>query len=153
VIALPTVLLAFLYGQSRIFFVMSRDGLLPRGLSKVSARTGTPVATTLFTAVLVAALAGVARLDEIAALANAGTLAAFTAVGLCLVVLRKREPNRVRKFRTPLAYVVGPLAVIGCVYLFFSLPSTTQLYFLAWNVLGLIAYFAYGRRNAVLGKG
>jgi len=153
VIALPTVLLAFLYGQSRIFFVMSRDGLLPRGLSKVSARTGTPIATTLFTAVLVAALAGVARLDEIAALANAGTLAAFTAVGLCLVVLRKREPNRVRKFRTPLAYVVGPLAVIGCVYLFFSLPSTTQLYFLAWNVVGLIAYFAYGRRNAVLGKG
>ncbi|MCS4235845.1 amino acid permease [Stenotrophomonas sp. BIGb0135] len=152
VIALPTVLLAFLYGQSRIFFVMSRDGLLPRGLSKVSARTGTPIATTLFTAVLVAALAGVARLDEIAALANAGTLAAFTAVGLCLVVLRKREPNRVRKFRTPLAYVVGPLAVIGCLYLFFSLPSKTQLYFLAWNVLGLIAYFAYGRRHAVLGK-
>jgi APA family basic amino acid/polyamine antiporter len=68
------------------------------------------------------------------------------------VVLRKREPNRVRKFRTPLAYVVGPLAMIGCVYLFFSLPSTTQLYFLGWNVLGLIAYFAYGRRNAVLGK-
>ena len=152
VIALPTVLLAFLYGQSRIFFVMSRDGLLPRGLSKVSARTGTPIATTLFTAVLVAALAGVARLDEIAALANAGTLAAFTAVGLCLVVLRVREPGRVRKFRTPLAFIVGPLAVIGCLYLFFSLPSKTQLYFLAWNVVGLIAYFAYGRRNAVITK-
>ncbi len=152
VIALPTVLLAFLYGQSRIFFVMSRDGLLPRGLSKVSARTGTPIATTLFTAVLVAALAGVARLDEIAALANAGTLAAFTAVGLCLVVLRVREPGRVRKFRTPLAFIVGPLAVIGCLYLFFSLPSKTQLYFLAWNVVGLIAYFAYGRRNAVIDK-
>ena len=88
--------------------------MLPRGLSKVSARTGTPIATTLFTAVLVAALAGVARLDEIAALANAGTLAAFTAVGLCLVVLRVREPGRVRKFRTPLAFIVGPLAVIGC---------------------------------------
>ncbi|WP_040279137.1 amino acid permease, partial [Xanthomonas citri] len=88
IIALPTVLLAFLYGQSRIFFVMSRDGLLPRGLSKVNARTGTPVAITLFTAVLVAALAGVARLDEIAALANAGTLAAFTAVAACLLVLR-----------------------------------------------------------------
>ncbi len=94
IIALPTVLLAFLYGQSRIFFVMSRDGLLPRRLSKVNARTGTPVATTLFTAVVVSALAGVARLDEIAALANAGTLAAFTAVGICLVVLRLREPNR-----------------------------------------------------------
>jgi len=80
IIALPTVLLAFLYGQSRIFFVMSRDGLLPRGLSKVNARTGTPVATTLFTAVVVSALAGVARLDEIAALANAGSMGAMGAV-------------------------------------------------------------------------
>lgn len=153
VIALPTVLLAFLYGQSRIFFVMSRDGLLPRGLSRVSARTGTPIATTAFTAVLVAALAGVARLDEIAALANAGTLAAFTAVAACMLVLRRREPDRPRSFRTPLAWVVGPLAIAGCLYLFFSLPSRTQLYFAIWNVVGLVAYVAYGRRNAVLGKG
>lgn len=152
VIALPTVLLAFLYGQSRIFFVMSRDGLLPRGLSRVSARTGTPIATTAFTAVLVAALAGVARLDEIAALANAGTLAAFTAVAACMLVLRRREPDRPRSFRTPQAWVVGPLAIAGCLYLFFSLPSRTQLYFALWNVVGLVAYVAYGRRNAVLGK-
>lgn len=153
VIALPTVLLAFLYGQSRIFFVMSRDGLLPRGLSRVSARTGTPIATTAFTAVLVAALAGVARLDEIAALANAGTLAAFTAVAACMLVLRRREPDRPRSFRTPLAWCVGPLAIAGCLYLFFSLPSRTQLYFAIWNVIGLVAYVAYGRRNAVLAKG
>jgi len=152
IIALPTVLLAFLYGQSRIFFVMSRDGLLPRGLSKVNARTGTPVATTLFTAVVVSALAGVARLDEIAALANAGTLAAFTAVGICLVVLRLREPNRERTFRTPLAFVVGPLAALGCIYLFLSLPHTTQLYFLLWNVAGLVLYFLYSRRHALIAK-
>ncbi|MCD9085171.1 amino acid permease [Stenotrophomonas sp. SY1] len=152
IIALPTVLLAFFYGQSRIFFVMSRDGLLPRGLSKVNQRTGTPVTITLFTAVLVAALAGVARLDEIAALANAGTLAAFTAVGLCLLVLRKREPNRPRTFRTPLAWVVGPLAIGGCLYLFFSLPTTTQKWFLIWNAVGLVVYVLYGRRNALLGK-
>jgi APA family basic amino acid/polyamine antiporter len=151
IVALPTVLLAFFYGQSRIFFVMSRDGLLPRGLSKVNKR-GTPVTITLFTAVLVAALAGVARLDEIAALANAGTLAAFTAVGLCLLVLRKREPDRKRLFRTPLAWVVGPVAILGCLYLFFSLPSRTQLWFLAWNVFGLVVYLLYSRRNAVLGK-
>ncbi|MCW4455329.1 amino acid permease [Flavobacterium sp. MXW15] len=152
IIALPTVLLAFFYGQSRIFFVMSRDGLLPRGLSKVNPRTGTPVTITVFTAVLVAALAGVARLDEIAALANAGTLAAFTAVGLCLLVLRRREPGRERKFRTPLAWIVGPIAIGGCLYLFFSLPRSTQLWFLAWNVLGLVVYVAYSRRNAVLGR-
>jgi APA family basic amino acid/polyamine antiporter len=152
VIALPTVLLAFLYGQSRIFFVMSRDGLLPRGLSKVSKRTGTPIATTLFTAILVAALAGVARLDEIAALANAGTLAAFIAVSVCLLVLRKREPSRRRVFRTPLAWVVAPIAIFGCLYLFWSLPRTTQLWFLLWNAIGIVAYLAYGRRSSLLAR-
>ncbi len=151
VVALPTVLLAFFYGQSRIFFVMSRDGLLPRGLSKVGQR-GTPVAITVFTAILVAALAGVARLDEIAALANAGTLAAFTAVAVCLLVLRVRDPHRPRVFRTPLAWVVGPLAILGCLYLFFSLPSKTQLWFVAWNVIGFITYFVYARGNSMLGK-
>ena len=151
VVALPTVLLAFFYGQSRIFFVMSRDGLLPRSLSKVGKR-GTPVAITLFTAVVTAALAGVARLDEIAALANAGTLAAFTAVAVCLLVLRKREPNRPRVFRTPMAWVVGPLAILGCLYLFISLPVRTQLWFLLWNAVGVVVYFLYARRNAVLGQ-
>ncbi|BDU16306.1 amino acid permease [Lysobacter auxotrophicus] len=153
VIALPTVLLAFFYGQSRIFFVMSRDGLLPRSLSKVNPRTGTPVAITLFTAVLVAALAGVARLDEIAALANAGTLVAFIAVSVCMLVLRKRDPNRPRVFRTPMAWVVGPLAIFGCLYLFWSLPHTTQKWFLVWNVVGVIVYVLYSRRASLLAKG
>lgn len=151
VVALPTVLLAFFYGQSRIFFVMSRDGLLPRSLSKVGKR-GTPVAITVFTALVTAALAGVARLDEIAALANAGTLAAFTAVAVCLLVLRKRDPQRPRVFRTPLAWVVGPLAIFGCLYLFWSLPSKTQLWFLVWNVFGFVVYVAYAQRNSVLAK-
>lgn len=150
VVALPTVLLAFLYGQSRIFFVMSRDGLLPRGLSKVSARTGTPVAMTAVTALLVAVLAGVARLDEIAALANAGTLAAFTAVALCMLVLRLRDPDRPRRFRAPLAWIVGPVAIAGCLYLFASLPATTQRWFALWNALGLVAYLIYGRRHSRL---
>ena len=153
VIALPTVLLAFFYGQSRIFFVMSRDGLLPRSLSKVNPRTGTPVAITLFTAVLVAALAGVARLDEIAALANAGTLVAFIAVSVCMLVLRKRDPNRPRVFRTPMAWVVGPLAIFGCLYLFWSLPHRTQIWFLVWNVVGVIVYLLYSRRASLLAKG
>jgi len=153
VIALPTVLLAFFYGQSRIFFVMSRDGLLPRSLSKVNPRTGTPVAITLFTAVLVAALAGVARLDEIAALANAGTLVAFIAVSVCMLVLRKRDPSRPRVFRTPMAWVVGPLAIFGCLYLFWSLPHRTQIWFLVWNVVGVIVYLVYSRRASLLARG
>lgn len=148
VIALPTVLLAFFYGQSRIFFVMARDGLLPASLARVSAR-GTPVRITLMTAVIVAILAGLLPLGEIAALANAGTLAAFIAVCVCLVVLRRQAPDAVRPFRTPLAWFVGPAGVLGCLYLFASLPSRTQLYFLIWNVLGLLVYFLWARHRAV----
>src|SRR5687768_13840205 len=116
VIALPTVILAFFYGQSRIFFVMARDGLLPRGLARVSGR-GSPVRITLFTAVIVPLLAGVVPLADLAALANAGTLTAFIAVAVCMLVLRRREPNAPRKFRTPLAWPVGIFAVLGCAYL------------------------------------
>ena len=152
VIALPTVLLAFFYGQSRIFFVMARDGLLPRSLSKVSKR-GTPVAITVFTAIVTSALAGVARLDEIAALANAGTLIAFVAVAACLLVLRKREPNRPRVFRAPLAWIIGPVAILGCAYLFWSLPTKTQLWCLLWNAFGLLVYLLYSRRTSLLAKG
>ncbi|MGY4515514.1 amino acid permease [Lysobacter sp. HA18] len=153
VVALPTVLLAFFYGQSRIFFVMSRDGLFPRALSKVNPRTGTPVAITLFTALIVAALAGIARLDEIAALANAGTLAAFVAVATCLLVLRRRDPQRPRVFRTPAAWIVGPVAILGCLYLFYSLPHRTQYWFLIWNAIGVVVYLLFGRRGSVLARG
>ncbi len=152
VVALPTVILAFLYGQSRIFFVMARDGLLPRSLSTVSARSGTPVRITLFTAIVTSVLAGLVPLGQIAALANAGTLAAFIAVAVCLLVLRKREPARPRVFRAPMAWVIGPVAILGCLYLFFSLPRTTQLWFAVWNAVGIAVYFAYARRNSVLGR-
>ena len=151
VIALPTVLLAFLYGQSRIFLVMARDGLLPRGLAKISGR-GVPVAVTLFTAVVVSVLAAFLRLDELASLANAGTLAAFAAVGVCLMVLRVRDPNRPRVFRAPLWPVVGVITVVGCLVFFFSLQPRTQFWFLIWNALGLVAYFAYGARHSLLGR-
>jgi APA family basic amino acid/polyamine antiporter len=152
VVALPTVLLAFFYGQSRIFFVMSRDGLLPRALSKVGKR-GTPVAITVFTAIVTSALAGVARLDEIAALANAGTLIAFVAVASCMLVLRKRDPHRPRVFRAPLAWLVGPVAILGCAYLFTSLPTRTQLWCLLWNAFGLLVYLLYARRRSLLAQG
>jgi len=150
VIALPTVLLAFLYGQSRIFFVMARDGLLPIGLARVSKRTGTPVRITLITALLVAVIAGLLPIDQIAALANAGTLAAFASVGLCMLIMRRRDPAASRGFRTPAAWPVGIVAIAGCLYLFASLPQKTQLWFLFWNAMGLIVYFLYGKRRSRL---
>ncbi|WP_294135912.1 amino acid permease [Sphingobium sp.] len=147
VIALPTVLLGFLYGQSRIFLVMARDGFLPQSLAKISKR-GTPARITLVTAILVAIIAGLLPIDEIAALANAGTLIAFTSVGLCLLVLRRRLPDMRRPFRTPAAWFVGLGAMGGCAYLFISLPMQTILACLGWNAVGLVVYFLYGQKRA-----
>jgi APA family basic amino acid/polyamine antiporter len=143
VIALPTVILAFFYGQSRIFFTVARDGLLPSPLARVS-RRGTPVRITIFTAIVTSVFAGLIPLTAIAALANAGTLAAFVAVCAAMLTLRKREPNRERKFRTPAAWPVGIFGILGCLYLFISLPNRTQLFFLNAQVIGLILYAIYG---------
>ena len=147
VVALPTVILAFLYGQSRIFFVMARDGLLPRSLATINHRTGTPIRITWVTAVIVGTLAGLVPLDQIAALANAGTLTAFTAVALCMLILRHRAPTRNRPFRVWAAWIIGPVAILGCLYLFVSLPPRTQLFFFAWNVTGLAIYVLKSRRE------
>ena len=147
VIALPTVILAFFYGQSRIFFTVARDGLLPGKLARVSSR-GTPVRITIFTAIVTSVFAGLIPLTAIAALANAGTLAAFVAVCAAMLVLRVREPDRERRFRTPLPWVVGTVGILGCLYLFISLPNRTQLFFVAAQAIGLVLYFIYGSRAA-----
>ncbi|QNN68626.1 amino acid permease [Sphingomonas lutea] len=147
VIALPTVILAFFYGQSRIFFTVARDGLLPGSLARVSSR-GTPVRITIFTAIVTSIFAGLIPLDAIAALANAGTLAAFVAVCAAMLVLRRREPDRERRFRTPVAPLVGGAGILGCIYLFISLPTQTQLLFFAAQGIGLLLYFIYGHRAA-----
>ena len=150
VIALPTVILAFFYGQSRIFFVMARDGLFPKALAEVSPRTGTPIRITALTAVVVGILAGLVPLDEIAALANAGTLIAFIAVSACALVLRKTQPDYPRLFKVPALGLLAPLAMLGCLYLFYSLPLQTQLFFAAWTAFGLVIYLFWGSRR--LGK-
>lgn len=149
VIALPTVILAFFYGQSRIFFTMARDGLLPASLAKLS-RRGAPTRITLFTAIVVSILAACIPLDELAALANAGTLAAFTAVTVCMLIMRRRAPDAPRTFRAPLPWLIGIVAIGGCLYLFYSLPVKTQLWFGIWNLVGLAVYFLYARRNAIV---
>jgi APA family basic amino acid/polyamine antiporter len=149
-IALPTVILGFLYGQSRIFLVMARDGFLPASLAKVSTR-GTPARITAVTAVLVSVLAALIPLDVIASLANAGTLCAFIAVAVCVLVSRRRDPGVKRPFRTPLVWLVAPIAILGCLYLFTSLQSITQISFFIWNGIGLAIYFLYARRRASIG--
>jgi APA family basic amino acid/polyamine antiporter len=152
VIAIPTVVLAFMYGQSRIFFVMARDGLLPRGLSNVNARTGTPVVMTLITAVVAASLAAVFPLDIIAALSNTGTLCAFIATIVCVAVLRLRDPGRPRVFKTPVWPVTTALGVAGCLWLFSTLPNSTIILFFVWNAIGIVVYLLFSRRSSVLAK-
>jgi APA family basic amino acid/polyamine antiporter len=144
-VALPSVILVMMYGQSRIFFVMARDGLLPRGLSAVSQRTGTPVRITAITGVFVAAVAGFFRLDEIAELANAGTLLAFIATAGSMMILRRTRPDLQRVFRCPQPMLVGAGAILGCMYLLISLPAMTIERFLYWNLAGLAIYLAFGR--------
>src|SRR4051812_33647659 len=147
VIALPTVIMAFFFGQSRIFFTVARDGLLPPSLARVSKR-GTPVRITVFTAIVTSVFGGLIPLTSIAALANAGTLAAFVAVCAAMLVLRRREPDRERRFRAPAAWPVGIFGIFGCLYLFISLPNRTQLFFVSAQVIGLVLYAIYGHRAA-----
>lgn len=139
-IALPSVILVMMYGQSRIFFVMARDGLLPKKLSAVSPRTGTPILITAVTGIFVALAAGFFRLDEIAELANAGTLLAFVTTAASMMVLRRTAPSMPRVFSCPAPNMVGTLAIIGCFYLFLSLPALTIERFFLWNALGLGVY-------------
>ena len=147
VIALPTVILAFFFGQSRIFFTIARDGLLPESLARVSSR-GSPVRITVFTAIVVSIVAGLVPLAQIAALANAGTLMAFVAVCAAMLVLRHRQPDRPRRFKTPMPWLVGLVGIFGCLYLFLSLPTSTQLFFFGAQVIGLLAYVVHVHNRA-----
>jgi basic amino acid/polyamine antiporter, APA family len=151
-IAIPTVILAFLYGQTRIFYVMARDGLLPRSWSSVHSKLGTPVVITLITALACSILAGLLTLGEIASLANAGTLAAFIAVAIAVMILRRRDPTRERPFKTPMVWFIAPLAIVGCLYLFSSLNIGTIERFFIWMAIGIPVYLAWGARESVLAK-
>lgn len=151
-LALPSVILMMLFGQTRIFFVMARDGLLPFGdkLSKVHPKFGTPYVVTLITGIAVTIFAAFFPVGVLADISNSGTLFAFLTVSVGVMVLRVREPGRHRPFRTPLVWLVGPLAFLGCAFLLFSLPMHTQLTFLKWTAAGLLVYFLYGYRKSPL---
>lgn len=149
VVAMPTVIMVFMFGQSRVFFAMARDGLLPRKLAAVGPR-GVPTAVTILTGVIAAAISGFMPLAEIASLANAGTLAAFIATACAVMVLRRRSPELVRPFTTPVVWLIGPAAVLGCLYLFSSLSAKTIAFFFVWNAIGVVAYLLYGRSKSRL---
>ncbi|MFH8774720.1 amino acid permease [Streptomyces sp. NPDC017958] len=152
VVAIASVVLAVMYGQTRILMSMSRDGLIPRVFEKVSPRTSTPVAGTLIVAVVFAVPAAFASLDAVMNLCTIGTLAIMAVVNIAVIALRRREPGLARSFRVPL-YPVGPLLGVGfCLYLMYETGWQTWIQFAVFLVVGLLVYVAYGRRHSTLAQ-
>jgi len=152
-IALPSVVLLMMYGQTRVFFVMARDGLLPERLSAVHPRFKTPYIVTIVTGIFVAIAAAFLPVGTLADYSNAGTLFAFAMVSLAVMILRKKDPGRARPFRTPAVYLIAPLSIAGCLLLFVNLNMESKLLFVSWTVIGLIFYFLYGYRNSHVARG
>jgi APA family basic amino acid/polyamine antiporter len=152
-IALPTVILMMMYGQTRIFFVMSRDGLLPSVLSKVHPKFKTPHIVTMVTGGLVLVAAAFFPVGQLADISNSGTLFAFLMVAIAVMMLRIKDPDRRRPFKTPLVWIIAPLAIVGCLVLFFYLPMKAKLLLPIWAAIGLVFYFAYGYRKSHVGRG
>lgn len=152
-LALPSVILMMLFGQTRIFFVMSRDGLLPEVLSRIHARFKTPHIVTMVTGIGVTFAAAFLPVGKLADISNSGTLFAFLVVALTVMILRIKDKDRHRPFRTPAVWLVGPLAVVGCITLFLFLPTDAKLVFPIWAGIGLIVYFLYGYRKSHVALG
>jgi len=152
-LALPSVVLMMMYGQTRIFFVMARDGLLPEKLASVHPRWRTPHVVTAFTGIVVMFMSAFLPVGKLADYSNSGTLFAFAMVAISVLALRRTDPSRRRPFRTPAVYVVAPLAIAGCLILYAKLPLVAILVLPAWGAIGLVVYFAYGRSHSNVGRG
>ena len=152
-IALPSVILVLLYAQTRIFFVMSRDGLLPDVLSRVHPKWQTPHVVTAITGVIVAVAAAFLPVGKLADIANAGTLYAFALVALAVMVLRRSRPDVKRPFRVAGLWIIAPAAMAGCLFLFVNLPSEAMIVLPVWTFIGVLIYFVYGRSRSHLGRG
>lgn len=150
ILGMTTVILVMAFGQTRIIFAMSRDGLLPKRLSTVHPRFHTPFFATWLVGIVFGLIAAVIPLNILAELINIGTLAAFTMVSVAVVVLRKRRPDLPRAFRCPGVPYVPALAVILCVGLMSFLSWVTWVAFTIWLVIGLVIYFGYARRRSLL---
>jgi basic amino acid/polyamine antiporter, APA family len=153
IVALPSVVLMMMFGQTRILFTMARDGLMPKAFAKVHPKYHTPHVVTIVTGVAVSLFAAMFPVGALADISNSGTLFAFFVVAVGVMVLRKQQPDRPRPFRTPLLWIVGPLAMAGCALLFVSLGWLTIKLFLIWFVIGMAVYFLYSRKNSHLANG
>jgi APA family basic amino acid/polyamine antiporter len=150
VAGITSVLLVMLMSQPRIFFAMSRDRLLPQGVSKVHPRFGTPYITTIITCVIVALVAGLTQIQVVGEMTSIGTLFAFVVVCAAVLRLRQTRPEAPRPFRVPFGPVFPILGILSCAYLMLSLPVITWVRFLVWLDIGLLIYWFYGRTHSPL---
>ena len=150
IFGLTSVLLVMLFGQTRIFFAMSRDGLLPKVFGDVNEKTKTPVTSTLIVAIVTATIAGFLPIGIVSELTNIGTLAAFIIVSLGVIALRRKRPDLKRPFKCPLVPITPIIASLACLGLIVQLQPATKIRFVVWFLLGLVVYFAYGRNHSMM---
>jgi basic amino acid/polyamine antiporter, APA family len=150
VAGITSVLLVMLMSQPRIFFAMSRDGLLPPGVSKVHPKFGTPYITTIITCVIVAIVAGLTQIQTVGEMTSIGTLFAFMVVSAAVIILRFKRPEAHRPFRVPGGLTFPVLGIVSCLWLMLNLPIITWVRFLVWLDIGIIIYWSYGRKNSPL---
>lgn len=147
---LTSVMLVMFFGQTRIFFAMSRDRLLPPMFAELNPKTHTPVKVIMACGLVIASIAGFAPISTVAELVNIGTLAAFTLVSAGVIMLRYQQPELKRPFRTPFSPVIPALGILSCLYLMSNLQALTWIGFAVWTTLGLIVYFSFSRRQSAL---
>jgi APA family basic amino acid/polyamine antiporter len=152
VIGVVSVLFAFMLGAARIWFALSRDGLLPAWFARVHPRYGTPARPTMILGIFTAIVAGLLPIGEVAELVNIGTLSAFILICASVLVLRVRKPGLERKFRTPAVWLVAPLGILFSLALIWGLPWITFERFAIWMAIGLLVYFTYGVRHSKLNR-
>jgi basic amino acid/polyamine antiporter, APA family len=150
VAGITSVLLVLIYGQSRIFFVMSRDGLIPKSFSKLSKKFNTPSFSVAMVALAVAFISGLFPLKTLSHITSLGTLFSFIVVALGVIILRVKEPERKRSFKCPAVFITAPLAIAGCSYLVYNLLIENGKYFAVWTIIGLMVYFSYGYKRSTL---
>ncbi len=151
-IGLTTVIMVLLMGLSRVVLAMSRDGLLPRALSRTSEKRSTPVRLQIICGAAVALVAGLTNVDLLEEMINIGTLSAFVVVSLGILVLRKKRPDLKPSFRVPFGKVLPVVSAVLCLYLMTNLAVETWIFFAGWLVIGIVIYFAYGQRHSRLNE-
>ncbi|WP_395370828.1 amino acid permease [Komagataeibacter diospyri] len=151
-IALPSVVLMMIFGQTRIFFTMARDGLLPDSFARVHPRYRTPHIVTTVTGIGTAIGAAFLPVGTLADYSNSGTLFAFAMVAISVLILRRTDPTRIRPFRAPVIWLFAPLAILGCLYLYLSLDLIAILVLPVWGAIGLLIYYGYGRSRSYVGR-